>query len=677
MKSGNSGSDGRVSDDTRAPDAGPLTLAEIERAVAIANIPTLLMVVFQMTGDERWLADPYLPTRAAGLDDHDEGGLPPHIQQEIREAAIDAVRDLQDGVLPAITELSPELTTRMLSACFGEPVGIEHGSMLSFEIARRAGLPPAEAELPPITAPDDFRIVVIGAGVAGIAAAQQLEAMGLDYTIVDRQPEPGGNWWQNSYPGAGVDTPSHLYSFSFAKNDWSRHFAMRDEIQDYFARVIDDLGVGKRIRYDTSVRSVVLDEETSIWQVHVENPDGSQEILEANIVISAVGGLNNAKFPRVEGLDRFRGASFHSSAWQADVDLAGKRVAVIGTGASSMQIVPVIAEQVASLTVFQRSPQWVAPFGKFGVEIAPDLRKLLQSCALYHAWYWVRLFWQFGDKVIEALRKDPNWPHPERSMNARNDAHRLFFTRYLNEQLVDRPDLVAKTLPDYPPFGKRILLDNGWYQTLQRDNVTLITDAVAEVTETGVVTDAGEEHDFDVLVWATGFQAARFLSSLDVRGRDGVVLKDLWNDDDPRAYLGMTIPGFPNFFMLGGPNSFPGSGSFMHFMEVQMRYLRSLITTMLANGIVAVEPKDELNRRYNELVDRVHANTVWTHPGMETYYRNSRGRVIYVMPFLNVEYWEMTRALELDDYTLHMNGLRGATPPLANANLREDSIVDD
>jgi 4-hydroxyacetophenone monooxygenase len=252
--------------------------------------------------------------------------------------------------------------------------------------------------------------------------------------------------------------------------------------------------------------------------------------------------------------------------------------------------------------------------------------------------------------VIESLRVDPDWHHPERAVNARNDAHREYFTRYLTSRLAGRPDLVEKTLPDYPPFGKRILLDNGWFDTIQRDDVSLVTEHVTSVTPDGVVDGAGTEHPVDVVIWATGFQAARFISSMEVRGRDGVRLRDVWDDDDPRAYLGVSVPGFPNFFMLGGPNSFPGSGSFMYFMEVQMRYIRGLLTEMVERGILAVDAREEATRTYNELVDELHARTVWTHPGMRTYYRNSKGRVVFVMPFLNVEYWNMTKDVDLEDY---------------------------
>ena len=628
-----------------------MTRDQVRAAVATANVPSLLMMLFQFSGDERWLADPYLPTRGKGLADHDSGGLPDAVQAEIREASIDVVLQLQDGRRPAVTAPSPELTARMMSVCMGEPVDVQQGAMLAAEVARRIDPDQPELALPPVAAPPGFKILLIGAGVAGIAAAHQLEDMGVDYEILERQPAAGGVWWLNTYPGCGVDTPSHLYSFSFARNDWSRHFELRDDIQRYFAQTLKDLGADQRIRYNTEVLRADYDQERNTWALRVRT-GATEETLTADVVLTGVGSLNRPRLPDLPGRDTFTGTQFHSSQWPDDLDVDGKRVVVVGTGASSMQIAPAIADRVGHLTIVQRSPQWVAPFDKFLQPISPELRRLLQGCSLYFAWYWLRLFWQFGDKVIEALRIDPEWEHPQRSVNARNDGHREFFTRYLTDRLAGRPDLIEKSLPDYPPFGKRILLDNGWFETIRRDDVDLVTDSVAQVRPDGVVTAAGTVIPADVVIWATGFEATRFLSSIDVRGLDGLRLHDVWEDDDPRAYLGVSVPGFPNFFMLGGPNSFPGSGSFLYFMEVQMRYIRALITTKLDRGIAALDARPDVTDAYNELVDRTHERTVWTHPGMQTYYRNSRGRVIFVMPFLNAEYWQMTKEFDVDDYTL-------------------------
>lgn len=632
--------------------SGAMTLEEIKDAAAIANVPTLLMVLHQFTGDDLWLQDPYQPTRGKGLLDHDSGGLPQEVQLQIRHAAVDAIWQLQSGVAPKFLAPSAEQLLRMMSVYMGEPIDVVYGQMLSSEFARRIGTPVIGEDNTYVKPPENFNVIVIGTGVAGVAAAEQLEAMGISYVILEKQQAAGGNWWQNTYPGCGVDTPSHLYSFSFAQVDWKRHFALRDDVQSYIANALRGVGAERRVRYDTEVMAATYDEARKNWQVQVKNHLGVTETMTASVVISAVGVLNRPTLPKIPGMEKFKGTMFHSAEWKEGVDLKGKRVAVVGTGASSMQIVSAIGDRVGHLTVFQRSAQWVAPFDKFGLAILDPLRMLMQTCPLYRTWYWLRMFWQFGDKVIEVLRKDPLWPHPERSVNARNDAHRDYFTRYLREELDGRDDLFDKCLPTYPPFGKRILLDNGWFRTLRRDNVSLVTEAVSEVREHTLVSSSGEEFEVDIVIWATGFDVARFVSSLDVRGIDGLSLREAWNDDDPRAYLGISVPQFPNLLLLGGPNSFPGSGSFMFFMEVQMRYIRRLLEQMFQQGIAAVDAREAVNDKYNELVDDLHDKTVWTHPGMSTYYKNSKGRVVFVMPFLNVEYWEMVKNVNLEDYTL-------------------------
>jgi 4-hydroxyacetophenone monooxygenase len=638
-----------------------LEVHELEEIARSANIPTLLMVIYQVTGDKRWLERPFQPTRTKGLSDHDSGGLPESVQAEIRHAAALAFRHLQEGRPPAIAVPTPEQTSVMLGVCVGESVDDSYGQMFSEEFRRR--IEPPGSAVPRDNPPDDFRVLVIGAGVSGIIAAHRLQELGCSYLLVDKHDAPGGNWLDNRYPGGGVDTPSHLYSYSFAPHDWGYHFELRGALEEYFSKSFDLIGARQNTRFRTSAVRAEYDEATTRWMVTLRAADGSLEVLPFNAVVTAVGILNQPKLPNVPGIDRFRGPSFHSSAWPGDLDLSGKRVAVIGNGASAMQIVPAIADQVNELVIFQRTPQWVAPFEKFQQPIDDGARYLLHTFPIYRAWYFLKLYWQFGDKVLDSLRKDPDWPHPERAVNARNDGHREFFTQYIKDELGDRTDLFEKVLPTYPPYGKRILLDNGWYQALCKPNVTLVTEAVASVTPTGVVTTSGDPYDVDVLVWATGFEASRFVSSLEVIGRGGETLYQAWDGDDARAYLGVSVPGFPNLFMLGGPNSFPGSGSFMYFMEVQMRYIARLLAEMRRTGVAAIDVRKDVFDEYNELVDRTSQQTVWTHPGTSTYFRNSRDRLVFVSPFRNVEYWTRAGQSSIADYEL----LEAGQPASADA----------
>jgi 4-hydroxyacetophenone monooxygenase len=625
-----------------------LGVTELEEITRSGNIPTLLMVAYQVTGDDRWLQPPYQPTRTKGLGDHDSGGLPEDVQAEIRHAAALAFHHLQQGRPPAIDMPTPEQTARMLGVCVGESVDDSYGQMFSEEFRRRVGAPvPADRLADP---PDGFRVLVIGAGVSGIVAAHRLRELGVPYLLVDKHDAPGGNWLDNRYPGAGVDTPSHLYSYSFAPRDWGYHFELRESLEEYFSESFDLIGARENTRFGTAAVRAEYDEAASRWLVTLQARDGSHEVLPFNAIITAVGILNQPKMPGLRGMRSFRGTSFHSSAWPDDLDVAGKRVAVIGSGASAMQIVPAIADRVSELVIFQRTPQWIAPFDKFMQPIDEGSRYLLRTFPIYRAWYFLKLYWQFGDKVLDSLRKDPDWPHPERAVNARNDGHREFFTQYIRDELGDRTDLFDKALPSYPPYGKRILLDNGWYQALRKPNVTLVAEAVESVTPTGVVTASGNSADFDMLIWATGFQADQFVSSLEVAGRDGATLREVWDGDDARAYLGVSVPGFPNFFMVGGPNSFPGSGSFMYFMEVQMSYIARLLGEMIREKASAIDVRRDVFDRYNDLLDRTSQLTVWTHPGTNTYFRNSRGRLLFVSPFRNVEYWTRAKESSIADY---------------------------
>jgi 4-hydroxyacetophenone monooxygenase len=628
-----------------------LTDTDIRQAVDEAAIPELLMVVYQVTGDDRWLGDRYRPKRGKGLGPRDTG-LEPLAEQEIRDAAVPAIRHLLDGNPPALVELDPQTTTMLVSFFLGEKVEPRYGPILAEELNRRSARQGDVQKLPDVQPPEGLEVIVIGMGIAGIAAIHMLQQLGLGCTVFERNRDAGGVWHQNNYPGAGVDTPSHLYSFSFSYRDWEKHFELRDQLYTYFNDVLDQLGARDQVHFETEVLSADYGDDTSLWRVVTRTADGATQEHLANIVISAVGSLNKPRLPDVPGRESFQGKQFHSNLWPETYDLTGKRVAVVGVGASAQQIVPEIAPTVEHLTILQRSPQWAAPFEQFRQRVPDAERKLLEAVPLYRAWKWVGLFWQFGDKIIEALRIDPDWEFPERSVNARNDGHRGFFTRYIAEQLAGRPDLIAKATPTYPPFGKRMLLDNGWYQTLKRDNVSLVTEGVSAMDEAGLVDTAGRHEDFDVVIWATGFEATHFLSSFDVHGEKGIHLRDVWDLDDPRAYLGVSIPHFPNFFMLGGPHSLPGSGSFMYFMELQARYLRDLLAEMFRKGITAIDATDEVTDRYNELVDEVHSRTVWSHEGFGTYYRNSKGRVIFVMPFLNVEYWEFVHTPDLNDYTI-------------------------
>lgn len=614
-------------------------------ALAVANIPSLLMVLVQLTGETRWLEPPYRPSRSIGLGDNDSGGLPAERQAEIRDAALDAILAWRAGRPIAIADPSHEMMLRMLSVAMGEDIPAEYGRFTAELFGYR---PPNPGRL---DLPDGFEVLVIGAGVSGICAGVNLKAAGVKFTIIEKNDDVGGVWKENHYPGAGVDTPNHLYSFSFMPYDWPKYFALRDDLHGYLKAVAREFELAPFIRLGTRVELAEWQEDTQRWQVRVLRPDGTRETLTANVVISAAGIFNPPVWPKIPGLDEFAGPCFHTAEWRDDVDLAGKRVAIIGNGASCMQIGPEIQHTVQSLTIFQRSPHWAAPFPQFRKPVPDALRFLFKEVPLYAAWYRVRLGWTFNDRVHSTLQKDPDWPHKDRALNATNDAHRAYYTRYIHEELGDRSDLLPKVLPTYPPFGKRMLMDNGWYRMLRNERVHLVDERITKVDASGVQTADGVHHDADVLVIATGFDVLNFINTYEVRGRDGVSLREAWEGDNAKAYLGTVVPGFPNFFTLYGPNLQPGhGGSLIVVVEMQVRFIMDVLRRMAAQGLGRVECRREVFEAYNRRVDDAHANMVWTHPGMTTYYRNERGRIVVNSPFRNVDFFEWTREANLDDF---------------------------
>lgn len=633
---------------TPAPET-PFDETRTRRALKEANLPTLLMVVYQLTGEERWLAEPYLPSLTKGLTDNDSAGLAPETQQELQDGALAALRAWHDGRPMAVPAPSRELLVRMTSICMGEPVPEEYARLMASEL----GLEDTVHE--PAARPDgarrDLSVLIIGAGVSGLTAAVRLRELGLDPVLLEKNTHVGGTWFENAYPGAGVDTPSYLYSWSFFPHHWSTHFGKRDEVVGYIQAMAEHFDLLRSIQFQTEVSSAEYDEQRQSWTVSYRGPDGVERQATADVVITAVGLLSRPKLPDLPGMDNFQGTLFHSADWPDDLDITGKRVAVVGTGASAMQIVPAVVDDVGQLAVFQRSPQWAAPAENYFRQVSEEVHYLMDTVPLYHHWYRFRLAWTFNDKVHASLEMDPEWSDPQRSLNAENDGHRRFYTRYLTEQLEGRESLIEKALPGYPPFGKRMLMDNGWYAALLQPHVELVTDAVAAVTPTGVRTTSGEEHEADIVVMCTGFDAQRLLHPMQVTGRGGLRLRDVWGQDDATAYLGITTPDFPNLFFMYGPNTNSGhGGSYMFIAEAQTRYIVDVIAKMLEEGLGAVECRRDVHDDYNLRLDQAHATRVWSHPGMQTYYRNAAGRVVVNMPWRIVDYWDLTKRADLSDF---------------------------
>ena len=518
---------------------------DLSSVIAEGDIRVLLMVLVHMTGDERWLERPYKPKRDVRLIPDPEAGVPKDIQDEIRAAVLKLFAN--GAPRPAITDPGNELMLKMMRACLGEHVAPEYAPLMREEMGfiprdARWAKQPAAGQL------EQRHVLIVGAGVCAIALGVALGRLGIPYTIVEKNAELGGTWYVNRYPGCGVDTPNHSYSFSFgARNNWTRYFAHRQELLDYLKKVALEYDVRSHIRFQTRLTSSRWDEVKHRWTSTLETSAGVEE-FESAVLVSAIGQLNDPSRARFNGEEDFEGVMLHSALWSDDIELDGKHVAVIGTGATAMQLVPSIAGRVASVTVYQRSAQWSRPVAGYSDPIPDGAQWLLRHLPFYVQWYRFNMFWRYGDGLLPFLRKDPAWPHPDRAVNKGNDRHREELTEFILSELKDRPDLIEKCVPTYPPYGKRILLDNGWFRTLTKPNVELVTDPIDHFARDGIVTSDKKLRRAEVIVISTGFKVTEMAARLNITGTNGKKLADAWADDNPTAYLGLTVPDFPNFF---------------------------------------------------------------------------------------------------------------------------------
>jgi len=405
------------------------------------------------------------------------------------------------------------------------------------------------------------------------------------------------------------------------------------------------------VRFSTEVIAADWSDQDMVWNVRVRHADGHEDTITATAVVSAVGQLNRPSMPEIAGRDSFAGPAFHSARWDHTVDLRGKRVAVIGTGASAVQFIPEIAPEVGELLVFQRTPPWFGPTPDYHDEVSPGLRWLYGHVPSYSEWNRFWIFWRMGDGALDAVRVDETWEPKGAAVSAGNDLVRMVLTGYLGLEFADRPDLLESVVPVYPPGAKRMLRDNGvWARTLKRDNVRLITTPLREITPNGIVTDDCEEHAVDAIIYGTGFQASKFLTPMQVRGRGGVDLHEQWAGD-ARAYLGVAIPHFPNFFCLYGPNTnIVVNGSIVYFSECGVRYILGLIEQVLAGGHRTVEVRQDVHDAFNQRVDAQNGRMAWGWSDVNSWYKNEHGHVAQNWPFTLLEYWQQTLSVDPDDY---------------------------
>ncbi len=627
--------------------------AFIANALRKASVPALMMTLTHITGDRRWLDGSIRPKTP--LIGELQGYLSDAEQAQVRAEALEVLKTYRDTGCRLPPPPDNERLLQMMNFIVGMKVPVDYIPMMKDELSlggEDANSVTLERELLPEERAG-YHTLVIGGGQSGLLMGLRLKELGVPFTIVEKNEAVGGTWFENRYPGCRVDLGSHFYSYSFEpSHEWSQYFSQRDELFAYFDRFADKHGLREHIRFETEVTDAVWNETEQHWRVSLRRRDGSTENVVASALVSAVGQLNRPMIPTFDGQDQFKGLQVHSAQWRKEIDLAGKRVAVIGTGATAVQLVPELAKVASHLTVFQRSPIWLLPNPRYHLSVSEEEKWLLKHLPFYSRWYRFLLFWPGTDGILPDLKIDPSWPHPERSINANNDAWRQQMVAYIESQVGEDPELLKKVVPAYPVMVKRMNQDNGsWFRTLKLPHVALQTGSIERFDATGIWCD-GVHHDLDAVVYCTGFQANKFLWPMRITGRGGQRLDEFWGDE-PRAYLGITVTGFPNLYCMYGPaTNLAHGGSIIQHSEWQGHYIAGCIKAVVDAGKKAMEVKPEVYAEFNRKLVATLEEMVWSHKGTTTWYRNKKGQVVNTSPWRLVDYRAWLRAPRLGEYVL-------------------------
>ncbi|MET4638892.1 NAD(P)/FAD-dependent oxidoreductase [Mycetocola sp. 2940] len=599
---------------------------DLRSALNVLDPRPVLGALALLTGD-RSLLDPALqPTADLAVDT---------VRRSL--AAVLAAEAIEAGGLPE-TPAQHDLSIEEVVTFLTGQSDAQFHALLRTHVRQSPGTP----------APTGLRVGIIGGGLSGIASAIRLSADGHAVHILERDSGFGGTWFQNDYPGCRLDTNNFTYTYSFAQPDtWPNFYSTQGEVLTYLEDVAASHHLQASTTFGATVRRCEWVESRRVWQVDYD-VEGSAHSEEFDAVVSAVGQLGVPRIPRLTGIDEFAGTIVHSNRWAHDLPVAGKRVGVVGTGATGFQIIPELAEDADQLVVFQRSAPWISPTPEYRQAMPQAALDLLVELPGLSMWY---RFWQFWNSVEGRLgltEIEAGWDDP-RSVSSTNESLRRTLTEYIEAQFADRPDLLQKVVPDYPPGSKRMLRDDGnWARTLKRPNVRLETDSIAAVTQRGVRLVTGEEIELDVLVFASGFEASEFLPGIEVRGREGIEIHDFWNGES-RAYLGSLVPNFPNLFLVYGPNTnLVVNGSIMFMAECSVDFARSSLQLIdERGGTVEVTPD-----AYHAFIDDMNsgnARRAWGQPSVTNWYKNSAGAVTQVWPYSLLDFWERTHTITAGD----------------------------
>ena len=616
-----------------------------------ADIVTLTLVLSHLTSDSKYieLIKPYVK----GAFDY-AAKVPEDISLQIRNKLIEVLlqKNGQKTTLSNIENINDKFIQKIMSVGVGEDVPSDYVPMMKEELSFDAeNIRDFNVEYIKEYKNNNFNCVIIGAGLCGILAGIKFLQAGIPFIIIEKNDSIGGTWYENSYPGCGVDTPNHVYAYSFEPSfKWDEFYSKRDAIYKYLKSCVEKYDLSKYIRLNTTVEKCIYDEKNNRWETTIIN-NGNKEKLQSSIIISAVGQLNRPSLPDIHGINDFKKPIIHTGAWDHKYNFNNKNVSLIGTGASSMQVAPELAKVAKKLTVFQRTPHWVIANPNYHRKLSKGKKWVLENIPYYSRWYRFQLFWGFCDGIHASLCKDPSWNFPDRSINHTNDRFRINMIKHMEAIIGNDKELLQKVIPDYPPYGKRMLMDNNWFKMLKRKNVELISGSINSITENSIIDKNNNHYKTDVIVTATGFNASKMLWPMDIIGKNQINLSNYWKDDNPRAHLGITVPSFPNFFIMYGPNTnLAHGGSIVFHGECQIRYILGCIKLLLSKNVSAMDCRKNVFENYNEDLDEQHGKMVWTHSKVSSWYRNDSGRVITNSPWRLVDYWNMTKEPKENDF---------------------------
>ncbi|HUN59273.1 MAG TPA: NAD(P)/FAD-dependent oxidoreductase [Candidatus Binataceae bacterium] len=664
----------------------------IDDAVKYADPMVLRGLLYQLTGDESIAA-----TQAATADiRHSEPGnaskelalvqskadvSDPSDLAMIQSKASAFLKSYRDRGAPDIRCGPAQRLPRSLSLVAGADIPASELEMWLEQLALDPWARALTWQNPPLSQDlQNFVVAVIGAGMGGLNAAVQLKHAGIPYFVIEKNAEVGGTWYENQYPGARVDSPSRTYTHIYGVDfEYPNAFCLQRENLRYFKWVADHFEIRNDITFKTEVKSAVWDESAKLWEINTDGPDGPR-VWRANAVIASVGFLSRPNVPSIPGMDTFEGNSFHTARWPAGLDLKGKRVAVIGTGATGYQLIPELAKLAGHTFVFQRTPNWCFDTKSYLDPFPPQVNWLDRNFPYIRNFIRFRLSWLAGPQTFSPImRIDPQFEdrHARSALNKKIREQQLAF---IERKLAKRPDLIEKMTPVAPPYSARpIIVDTDYciYDALLRNDVTLVTDPIREIKPNGIRTQGGAEHSVDIIVYATGFKANDFLWPMEVRGRDAKRVEELWAKDGARAYLGTMLPGFPNFFMIYGPNTNNFGGlQIVDFEEMVTRFALQCIGGLITQKKCTIDISLDAYERYNDEVDRAEALMIYTDPRAHNYYRNDSGRSAANNPIDIRKIWTWLR----DPLNGHVNETQSSDPDAMASPVRpyfrEDLVVE-